>query len=115
VIPAKSILASVCACAFGLGGCTNFANKVHQFSTGYQSFVADITQILPRPRPDVAVACAHLQTAGMLVAPFVPANTSAGDACRRQPGISTYCQAIQPTSRRCWRSHGRGEGRAGRL
>ena len=73
----RALLASVCACAFGLGGCANFANNVHQFSTGYQSVVADINADIAATAPDVAVACANLQTAGMLVAPFVPANTKA--------------------------------------
>jgi hypothetical protein len=94
----RALLASVCACAFGLGGCANFANNVHQFSTGYQSVVADINADIAATAPDVAVACANLQTAGMLVAPFVPANTKAqATLAAVNTGIATYCQAI-PTN-----------------
>ena len=91
-------LAGVAACALALAGCANFANNVHQFSTGYQSVVADINADIAATAPDVAVACANLQTAGMLVAPFVPTNTKAqATLAAVNTGIATYCQAI-PTN-----------------
>jgi len=94
----RAVLAVVSACALGLGGCANFANGVHQFSTGYQSVVADINAGIAATAPDVAVACANLQTAGMLVAPFVPTNTKAqATLAAVNTGIATYCQTI-PTN-----------------
>src|SRR5215470_16585671 len=94
----RAILAGVSAFALTLSGCANFANNVHQFSSGYQSVVADINADIAATAPDVAVGCANLQTAGMLVAPFVPASTKAqATLAAVNAGIATYCQSI-PTN-----------------
>ena len=91
-------LAIVSAMALGLGGCSSVVNSVHQFSNGYQSVVADINADIAATSPDVAVACANLQTAGMLVAPFVPKSSKAqATLAAVNTGIATYCQTI-PTS-----------------
>ena len=92
------ILAMLSAMALTLGGCSNFVNSVHQFSTGYQTVVADINADIAATAPDVAVACANLQAAGMLVAPFVPTNTKAqATLAAVNTGIATFCQTI-PTN-----------------
>jgi hypothetical protein len=38
----RAIIAVATACALALGGCANFVNSVHQFSTNYQTVVNDI-------------------------------------------------------------------------
>lgn len=94
----SAIIAIVSACALALSGCANFANNVHQFSTGYQSVVADINADIAATAPDVAVACANLQTAGMLVTPFVPSSPKAqATLAGVNAGITAYCQTI-PTN-----------------
>ena len=81
--------------ALSLGGCAGFANNVHQFSSGYQSVVADINADIAATAPDVAIACANLQTAGMLVAPFVPtSNKAQATLAAVNAGIATCCQSI---------------------
>src|SRR5580700_6169525 len=94
----EKILAMLCVMALTLGGCSNFVNGVHQFSTGYQTVVADINADIAATAPDVVVACANLHTAGILVAPFVPTNTKAqATLAAVNTGIATYCQTI-PTN-----------------
>jgi len=84
--------------ALSLGGCAGFANNVHQFSSGYQSVVADVNADIAATAPDVAIACANLQTAGMLVAPFVStSNKAQATLAAVNAGIATYCQSI-PTN-----------------
>ena len=93
----RAFFAALGACV-ALGGCSNVVNSVHQFSTGYQSVVADINADIAATAPDVAVACANLQTAGMLVAPFVPTSAKAqATLAAVNTGIATYCQSI-PTN-----------------
>ena len=93
-----TILAALAVTSLSLGGCASFANNVHQFSSGYQSVVADINADIAATAPDVAVACANLQAAGMLVAPFVPTSTKAqATLAAVNAGIATYCQSI-PTN-----------------
>src|SRR5215470_4481456 len=94
----RAILAGVSALAFALSGCANFATNVHQFSASYQSVVADINADIAATAPDVAIACANLQTAGMLVAPFVStSNKAQATLAAVNAGIATYCQSI-PTN-----------------
>ena len=92
------ILALSAVMALSLGGCASFANNVHQFSSGYQSVVADINADIAATAPDIAIACVNLQTAGMLVAPFVPTSSKAqATLAAVNAGIATYCQSI-PTN-----------------
>jgi hypothetical protein len=91
-------LAAAGALALSLGACSTFVNNVHQFSTQYQTVIGDINADIAATAPDVAVACGNLQTAGMLVAPFVPTSQQAQAAFAAvNAGISAYCQSI-PTN-----------------
>lgn len=89
--------------ALSLAGCAGFANSVHSFSSSYQSVIADVNADIAATAPDVAIACANLQTAGVLVAPYI--NPSAGAKSAQaaailagvNAGIAAYCQAI-PTN-----------------
>jgi hypothetical protein len=91
-------LAAAMALALSLGACAGFVNSVHQFSTNYQTVVNDINADIAATAPDVAVACANLQTAGMLIAPFVPSSQNAqATLAAVNAGIAAYCQAI-PTN-----------------
>jgi hypothetical protein len=53
----KLSLAAAMALALSLGACASFVNSVHQFSTNYQTVVADINADIAATAPDVAVAC----------------------------------------------------------
>jgi protein tyrosine phosphatase (PTP) superfamily phosphohydrolase (DUF442 family) len=98
------ILAKLSAIALTFGGCSNFVNSVHQFSTGYQTVVADVNADIAATAPDVAVACANLQTAGMLVAHFVPTSTKAqATLAAVNTRIATIARLSRPTFRRCLR------------
>jgi hypothetical protein len=98
-----SIIAALAlaACA---GGCAGFAGQVHTFSTNYQAIVADVNADIAATAPDVAVACGNLQTAAVLIAPFLPQASAGPRSLKAQAAfqaansaIITYCQAI-PTN-----------------
>jgi hypothetical protein len=94
----KLSLAAAMALALSLGACANVVNSVHQFSTNYQTVVADINADIAATAPDVAVACANLQTAAMLIQPFLPSSTNAQAAfSAANAGITAYCQTV-PTN-----------------
>jgi hypothetical protein len=102
----KKIIAIAAALllAASAGGCASFANNVHTFSTSYQSVVADINADIAATAPDVAVACGNLQTAAVLIAPFIPQASLGQKSALAQAafqaanaGIVTYCQQV-PTN-----------------
>ena len=89
--------------ALSLAGCQNFTNAVTQFSANYQTVVNSVNADIAATAPDVAIACANLQTAGVLVAPYINSGAgpksakAAGVLAEVNAGISAYCQAI-PTN-----------------
>jgi hypothetical protein len=90
--------------ALSVSGCANFATNVHAFSTNYQSVVADVNADIAATAPDVAIACGNLQTAAVLIAPFLPAASAGSKSQLAQAAfgaanaaIIAYCQSV-PTN-----------------
>lgn len=91
----KILLFSAAISALALGGCAGTLQKIQQFSTNYQAAVVSINQDIAATAPLVAKSCGDLQTAAMLLAPFIPQNAKAPQYFAAANGaLQAYCQVV---------------------
>lgn len=82
--------------SIALGGCSTTAvQKFQNFSTNYQATVTAINANIAATAPLIAKGCGDLQTAAMLLAPFLPKNAKAPQYfSAANAALNAYCTVI---------------------
>ena len=81
--------------ALALGGCSGFMTKFTAFQTNFGVVIAGINADIAAVAPIVAKDCGDLQTAAMLIAPYVPNSGNAQKYFAAANGaLTAYCQVV---------------------
>ena len=89
-------IAVALVCALAVAGCGDgTVKKIQSWSANYQASVVAINADIAATAPIIAKSCGDLQTAAMLIAPFVPTSGKAQQYFGAANGaLSGYCTTV---------------------